>query len=67
MSDLRFTHTDNDGDKLEVHAGYIGAVIDTRSHYAEEQVQVAVRYEYLPGLIAALQGILDESDHGAEL
>ncbi len=65
MSDLRFTHTDNDGDRLEVRAGMLGAVIASRSDYAEEQVEVAVRYEYLPALIAVLQDIiLAESDHG---
>jgi hypothetical protein len=61
MSDLRFAHTDNDGDRLEVRAGALGAVIGAQS---DEEAEVAVRYEYLPGLIAALQDILAESDHG---
>ena len=60
--DLRWTHTDNDGDRLEVSSGLLGAVVDTRSHFAEERVQVAVRYENLPHLIATLQDILAESD-----
>lgn len=64
MSDLRFAHTDNDGDRIEVRAGMLGATVSSRSHFAEEQVEVAVRYEYLPGLIAVLQDILAESDYG---
>lgn len=62
MSNTRFTHYDNDGDLLIVRSGMLGAVVDTRSEYAEEQVEVSVRYEFLPALIEALQGILDESD-----
>jgi hypothetical protein len=62
--DVRFTHTDGDGDKLEVRAGMLGAVLGVQS--AEEAAEVAVRYEYLPGLIAALQSIVAESDLYAE-
>lgn len=63
MSDLRFTHTDREGDVLEVRAGMLGAVIGVLS---EDEAEVAVRYEYLPALITALQSILDESDPGKE-
>lgn len=65
MKDLRFSHTDNDGDKLEVRAGTFGAVLATGT--ADDETEVAVRYQYLPALISALQGILNESDHGAVL
>jgi len=61
MSDIRYTHTDNDGDRLVIRAGMLGAAIDARSHFAEEKVEVAVRYEHLPALIESLQGILDEA------
>jgi hypothetical protein len=67
MSDnQRFTHADLDGDTLNVRAGMLGAILEV---VASENVgfegAVAVRYNHLPDLIAALQGILDESDHGA--
>ena len=58
MSDIRFTHTDQDDDTLIVRAGMLGAVI--RAQTSTSDAAVAVRYEYLPELIAALQGILDE-------
>ena len=61
MSDIRYTHTDNDGDRLVIRAGMFGATIDARSHFSEEQVEVAVRYEHLPALIESLRGILDEA------
>lgn len=65
MTDTRFTHTDNDGDTLTVDAGALGAVVAVKSEAVGFEGAVAVRFEYLPGIIAALQGILDESDHGA--
>ena len=67
MSDVRFTHTDNDGDKLEVTAGMLGSIIWVWPENEEAVAGVAVRYEQLPALIAVLQGILAESDHGATL
>jgi len=64
MSDVRYSHTDNDGDSIQVGAGMLGALIGVECPAAGMEALVAVRYQYLPDLIAALQGILDESDHG---
>lgn len=56
----RFVHHDADGDRMEVREGSVSAVFDCRSYYAEEQVEVAVRYEDLPELIAALQQMVED-------
>lgn len=61
MSNIRFAHTDNDGDKLEVTAGMLGSIIWVCPEDEEAVTGVAVRYEHLPALIVALQGILDEA------
>jgi hypothetical protein len=62
MRDTRFTRTDLDGDTLGVAAGSFGAVVWVELD-EDEGVEdaVSVRYKHLPALIAALQGILDES------
>lgn len=65
MSDTQFTHTDKDGDTLTVDTGVLGAVVSVKSEAVGFEGAVAVRFVYLPSLIAALQGILDESDHDA--
>jgi hypothetical protein len=57
----RFVHTDNDGDRMEIREGSFGVVFDCRSYYAEEQVEVAFRYEDLPKLIAVLQDIAEDA------
>jgi hypothetical protein len=67
MNETRFTHTDRDRDTLSVDAASLGAVVAVKSEAAGFEGAVAVRYEYLPALIAALQSILDESDHEDKL
>lgn len=61
MSDIRFAHADMEGDSIMVLAGAYGAIVGTRSSSSEDEVQVAVRYEFLPGLIEALEGVLSEA------
>ncbi|UXM92531.1 hypothetical protein [Paenarthrobacter sp. JL.01a] len=60
MRDVRFSHTDWDGDQLTVVAGMQGAIIATVDCDDESEVRVAVRYPDLPALIEALQQILGE-------
>lgn len=56
-TDVRWTHTDNDGDRLEVRAGILGSVFSILTPDVGYRAGVAVRREHLPALIAALQDI----------
>ena len=60
--DLRWTHTDSDGDTIHVGSGMYGAIIGAECPAAGMEALVAVRYEHLPHLIATLQDILAESN-----
>lgn len=60
MRDIRFSHTDWDGDQLTVSAGMHGAILATVDCDDESEVWVAVRYPELPALIEALQQIAGE-------
>jgi hypothetical protein len=55
---IHFTHTDLDGDWMEVVEGEQGAVIWLRPHDGDHGA-VAVHYEDLPKLIETLQAILE--------
>lgn len=61
---IHFTHTDLDGDWLEVVEGEQGAVIWLRAHDGEHQA-VAVHYEYLSDLIATLAAIKNNDPDAA--
>lgn len=60
MSDVRFSHTDFDGDQLVVRAGTVGVIVATVDGSDESEILVAVRYGELPALIEALQVIVSE-------
>lgn len=57
MATPAFKHTDNDGDKLLVQQGLLSAVFTATDGDTGQVVQVAVRTEYLPALIAKLQAM----------
>jgi hypothetical protein len=60
-NDLRFTHTDLDGDTLTVRGGMLSTVIEVKSQDVGFEGAVAIRFEHLPELIAVLQRTLDEA------